>query len=119
MEKNANRKGSYLMRLEDYFEFVEPNHIRIKGHRIGVESILNKYLAGQTAEQIASQYDTLRLLDVYATITWYLQNRDEVDAYLSRVAQLTDEDMARSDAQPSEAVLRLRKLREERDAAHT
>jgi uncharacterized protein (DUF433 family) len=107
------------MRLEDYFEFIEPNHIRIRGHRIGIESILNKYLAGQTAEQIASKYDTLRLLDVYATITYYLQNRDEVDAYLARVAQLANEDMARSDAHPSAAVLRLRKLREARDAAHT
>jgi uncharacterized protein (DUF433 family) len=107
------------MRLEDYFEFIEPNHIRIKGHRIGIESILNKYLAGQTAEQIASQCDTLRPLDIYATITYYLQNRDEIDAYLARVAQLATEDMARSDAQPSAAVLRLRKLREERDVAHT
>src|SRR5690348_1420078 len=107
------------MRLEDYFEFIEQNHIRIKGHRIGIESILNKYLAGQTAEQIAAQYDSLRLLDIYATITYYLQNRDEIDAYLARVAQLADEDMARSDAYPSAAVLRLRKLREERDAAHT
>jgi hypothetical protein len=32
------------MRLEDYFEFVEPDYIRIKGHRIGIESILRKYL---------------------------------------------------------------------------
>jgi uncharacterized protein (DUF433 family) len=107
------------MRLEDYFEFVEPNHIRVKGHRIGIESILNKYRTGQTAEQIAAQYDTLRLLDVYAAITYYLQNRDEIDAYLARIAQLAAEDMARSDADPSAAVLRLRKLREERGVART
>lgn len=106
------------MRLEEFFEFIEPNYIRIKGHRIGIESILNKYLAGQSAEQIAAQYNTLRPLDVYATITFYLQNRDEINAYLHRIKQLTDEDMARSDAHPSDTVLRLRKLREERGLAH-
>lgn len=107
------------MQLEDFFEFIEPNHIRIKGHRIGIESILNKYLAGQNVEQIASQYDTLRLLDVYATITYYLQNQDEIDAYLKRIEQLADEDMARSDAHPSDTVLRLRKVRGERGLART
>lgn len=102
------------MQLEDYFEFVEPNYIRIKGHRIGIESILRKYLAGQPVEEIARQYDTLRAVDIYATITYYLQNREAVDAYLARTQQLVAEDMTRSDANPSPAVLRLRKLREER-----
>jgi len=105
------------MQLEEFFEFVEPNHIRIKGHRIGIESILAKYLAGQSAEEIARQYDTLRLVDIYATVTYYLQNQAEVDAYLERTQQLLADDMVRSDANPSPAVLRLRKLREERRAS--
>jgi uncharacterized protein (DUF433 family) len=105
------------MRLEDYFEFLEPNHIRIKGHRIGIESILWKYLAGEPAEEIARQYDTLRPVDIYAAITYYLENKTQLDAYLRRVEQLIAEDMARSDANPSPTVLRLRKLREERAGA--
>jgi uncharacterized protein (DUF433 family) len=100
------------MRLEDYFEFVEPDYIRIKGHRIGIESILRKYLAGEAAEEIAHQYDTLRPVDIYATITYYLENQAAVDAYLARTEALVTEDMARSDAAPSPAVLRLRRLRE-------
>jgi uncharacterized protein (DUF433 family) len=104
------------MQLEDYFEFLEPNHIRIKGHRVRIESILRKYLAGRTAEDIARDYDTLRLLDIYATITYYHQNKAEVDAYLGRNEQLIAEQIARSDANPSPVVLRLRKLREQRKA---
>jgi uncharacterized protein (DUF433 family) len=100
------------MRLEDYFEFVEPDYIRIKGHRIGIESILRKYLAGQAAEEIARQYDTLRPLDIYATITYYLENKAAVDAYLARTEALLADDMARSDAVPSPVVLRLRKVRD-------
>lgn len=105
------------MQLEDFFEFLEPNDIRIKGHRVGIESILRKYLAGRTAEDIARDYDTLRLVDIYATITYYLQNKEEVDAYLRRNEQLLAEQMARSDAAPSPVVERLRRLREERNAS--
>ncbi len=32
------------MRLEDYFEFLAPNDIRLKGHRIGIESVLYEYI---------------------------------------------------------------------------
>ena len=105
------------MRLEDYFEFLEPNHIRIKGHRIGIESILTKYLTGQSAEDILRHYDTLRPVDIYATITYYLQNQVAVDAYLKRTEALMAADMARSDANPPSTVLRLRKLREARGTA--
>jgi len=105
------------MRLEDYFEFVEPDHIRIKGHRIGIESILRKYLAGQPADEIARQYDTLRPVDIYATITYYLEYQAVGDAYLARTEALLTQDMARSDAVPSPAVLRLRQLRDAREQA--
>jgi uncharacterized protein (DUF433 family) len=104
------------MRLEDYFEFLEPDEIRIKGHRVGIESILHKYLAGQPVEEITRQYDSLRAVDVYATITYYLENKDEVDAYLRRIDARIAEDMARSDANPAPVVERLRKLKAQRQA---
>lgn len=62
------------MQLENYFEFLEPNDIRIEGRRIGIESIPHRYRAGQTAEEIAREYSTFHLVDIYATITYYLQN---------------------------------------------
>ncbi len=107
------------MRLEEYFEFVEPDYIRIKGHRIGIESILRKYLAGQAAEEIAHEYDTLRPVDIYATITYYLENKVAVDAYLARTEALLADDMTRSDAALSPVVLRLRKVRNEGQTGHT
>jgi uncharacterized protein (DUF433 family) len=58
------------MQLEDYFEFLEPNDIHIRGHRVGIESILRKYLAGRAAEEIARDYDTLRLVVIHATVTY-------------------------------------------------
>ncbi len=32
------------MRLEDYFDVLAPNDIRLRGHRIGIETILSDYL---------------------------------------------------------------------------
>jgi len=34
------------MKLEDYFEFLDCDYIRIKGHRIGIDNVLNYYLDG-------------------------------------------------------------------------
>jgi hypothetical protein len=28
------------MQLEDYFEFLDPDDIRIKGHRIGIDNVI-------------------------------------------------------------------------------
>lgn len=45
------------MQLEDYFDFLAPNDIRIKGHRIGIETVLDDYLHERlTAEQIQQRY---------------------------------------------------------------
>ena len=34
------------MQLEDYFDFLGPDAIRIKGHRIGIEHVLAYYQEG-------------------------------------------------------------------------
>ena len=71
------------MQLEDYFDFLTPNDIRIKGTRVGIETILCDYLElGLFAEDIALRYPTLSLEAVYATITYYWHNREKLDAYL-------------------------------------
>jgi uncharacterized protein (DUF433 family) len=63
------------MRLEDYFDFLSPDDIRIKGHRIGIDDVLHYYLEGYTPEEIAANLPTLSLEEIYATITYYLSNR--------------------------------------------
>ena len=32
------------MQLEDYFDFLAPDDIRVKGHRIGIEDVLYEYI---------------------------------------------------------------------------
>ncbi|MBL8794483.1 MAG: DUF433 domain-containing protein [Planctomycetia bacterium] len=72
------------MQLENYFDFLAPDDIRIKGHRIGIEHILYEYVhRAQTAEEIARRFDTLALDQVYAAILYYLRHREAMDAYLA------------------------------------
>jgi uncharacterized protein (DUF433 family) len=103
------------MQLEDYFDFLAPDDIRIKGHRIGIETILYDFIhRGRSPEEIVTHYPTLALEQVYATITYYLHNQDKVDAYLIdwlENAKLRREEQNRN---PSPVILKLRRVAAER-----
>lgn len=99
------------MQLENYFDFLAENDIRVKGTRIGIETILDDFLDGSDPEEIAIRYTSLSLEQVYATITYYLHNRQKVDAYLQDYWEYTEQSSREADANPSEAVKRLRRLK--------
>lgn len=105
------------MQLEDYFDFLAPDDIRLKGHCIGIETVLFSYLDGLTPEEIAVQYRTLSLEEIYATITYYWRNKAEVDAYLRDIEAYEAAARREQDLNPSPAVKRLRELIEARRAA--
>lgn len=72
------------MMLEDYFDFFAPDDIRIKGTRVGIETVLYDHIhRARTPEQIVASYPSLTLEQVYATILYYLHNRAAVEAYLA------------------------------------
>lgn len=60
------------MRLEDYLDFTTLDAIRIKGHRVGIEHVLNYYLEGYPVEDIADEFPGMSLEKIYAVITYYL-----------------------------------------------
>jgi uncharacterized protein (DUF433 family) len=103
------------MQLEDYFEFEKTDRyerIRIKGSRIAVETVIDAFLNGESAEQILENYPTLTLEEVYATITYYLHNQADVDGYIARTRAA--EEAAYQEylkQEPPEVVKRLRALK--------
>ena len=101
------------MALEDYFEFAEPDVIRLKGHRIFLEHIIERWLNGSSPERITQELSTLTLEEVYAAITYYLHNRQELDAYLARAREAGAEQMREADEHPDAVTLRTRALREQ------
>jgi uncharacterized protein (DUF433 family) len=58
--------------------------VRIAGTRIPLERVVRAFLSGMTPEQIAQDFDSLKLEDVYAVINYYLHHRSEVDAYVAK-----------------------------------
>ncbi len=103
------------MEMESYFDFVAPNDIRLKGTRIGIETVLYDYVhRSQPPEAIAERYPSLTLEQVYATITYYLHNRVEVEAYLADWLAHGRRMREEQDRNPPPAITRLRTLAAER-----
>jgi len=99
------------MKLEDYFDFLAPNDIRVKGTRVGIETILSDYLdLGLFPEDIVMRYPTLNLEAVYATITYYWHNREQVDAYLQAWKEHGERMRREQERNPPPAVQRLRTM---------
>jgi uncharacterized protein (DUF433 family) len=113
-------KGGDMTRPEDYLEFEkhqtkfgEFERIRIKGHRIAIDYVIEAYQEGQTAEGIHTEiYPSLTLDEVNAAITYYLNNKEAVEAYIKRGIEIADayyQEWLREE--PSPVLKRLRELK--------
>lgn len=62
--------------------------IRVGDSRVSLDLIIQSWQNGFSAEEIASQFPVISLADVYASISFYLQNQEQVDAYLAENDEL-------------------------------
>jgi uncharacterized protein (DUF433 family) len=100
-----------FMQIEDYFDFLAPDDIRLRGTRIGIESILYEYIYRcKTPEEIAQQFHTVTLEQVYATILYYLHKPKEVKAYLADWLAFTQKMRSEQQQNPSPARQRFREM---------
>ncbi|MFN8443274.1 MAG: DUF433 domain-containing protein [Caldilineaceae bacterium] len=103
------------MQLEDYFDFIAPNDIRIKGHRIGIEDLLYEYIHNAlTPDELAIRFPSLTLEEIYATLLYYTRNKTAIDQYLREWLEHSQTMWRKQQANPSAGMLRLRQLRSER-----
>lgn len=108
------------MNLQDYFTFLASDDIRISGTRIGIESILYEYIyRGKTPEEIAQQFHTVTLEQVYATILYYLHNKEEVSAYIAAWLEFARQQREQQQQHPYPARLRLQQIKTELIATQT
>ena len=56
---------------------------RVSRTRVTLDTIIAAFKEGATAEEITQQYSTVPLADVYSVISYYLQNRVEVEDYFN------------------------------------
>jgi uncharacterized protein (DUF433 family) len=102
------------VRFEDYFEILDPDEIRLKGHRIYLEDVLELYKEGMTADQLSVRFPTLALEHIHAAIAYYNQHRAEVENYLALAKAYAEEQTRIAEAHPSPPIQRLRAVLDER-----
>jgi len=105
---------SSQMNLTDYFEFLDQDDIRIRGTRVGLETVVNDYLNAFSPEEIAIRYPTLTLEQVYAVITYYLRNKNDVDNYMERWEKYSEDSWKKQSGNP--AIKRLLELKKQRNS---
>ena len=91
--------------------------IHVDGTRVTLDSVVAAFERGATAEEIAQQYPSLALADVYAAIGYYLHHREDVAAYLEQrrqvAADVRRENETRFDLTGTRARLLARKAAQE------
>lgn len=65
--------------------------VRVAGTRVTLDTLVAAFESGATPEEIAQQYPTVPLVDVYSVVTYYLRHQDEVRTYLSARAMHADD----------------------------
>jgi uncharacterized protein (DUF433 family) len=71
------------------------------GSRMSLDSVVYQFLQGESPEGIVQAFPSLSLLQVYGGITFYLDRRSEIDAWL-KLGEAHFDEMARAarDANP-------------------
>lgn len=61
--------------------------VLVEGTRVPLDTVVEAFNAGKSAEEIALSYPTLGLADLYAVLAYYLRHRADVDAYVAERRQ--------------------------------
>ena len=103
------------MMIEEYFDFFASDDIRVKGTRVGIESILYEYIYRQrSSEEILKHFSTLTLAQIYATILYYLTNKEAVNKYIADWLEWSHQQRKAQELNPHPASIRLQKIKMER-----
>jgi uncharacterized protein (DUF433 family) len=84
--------------------------VRVGGTRVTLDSVIYAFDEGSAAEEIALRYPTLRLVDIYAVITYYLLHREEVREYLRQEEQRDEQARRENEARHNLVGIRERLL---------
>lgn len=74
--------------------------LRVGQTRVSLDSVVHHFKLGATAEEIAQKFPALKLSEIYAAISYYLENRAEVEDYLLKQESAADEIQARIESAP-------------------
>jgi uncharacterized protein (DUF433 family) len=84
--------------------------IRVGKTRVTLDTVVAAFNDGASAEEIAQQYPSLTLADVYATVAYYLKHKTDVDAYLQAGEQVARQVQAENETRFNPIGVRARLL---------
>ena len=106
-----------IVELANTFEFISPEAIRIKGTRVGIEIVIEKFLDDASPDEIRQHHPHLTLKQIYATITYYLFNQEQIDTYIKAGRKRVEAAYEEQRRSPSSGVKRLMKIKAQREAS--
>lgn len=72
--------------------------LRVGKTRVTLDTIVAAFTEGATAEEIAYQYPSVPLADIYSVIGYYLNQKKSIDAYLKQRAKFAEAIRKQNDA---------------------
>ena len=78
--------------------------IQVVGTRVSLDSIMQAYYEGATAEEITLRFPSCRLEKIYTILSWALNHVDEVSHYLTsqeKKRQKLEDEIRRTSTAPS------------------
>ena len=58
--------------------------IRVSGTRVTLDTVIAGYHQGDTPEDLHEAFDVLPVDDIYTVLSYYMNNRAEIDLYLAQ-----------------------------------
>ena len=83
-------------------------NLYVGSSRVTLDSVIIPWQTGQTPEAIHADFPTVPLAEIYGAIAYYLEHRDEVDAWLREGEELYERQRAARQAATPEFYARMR-----------
>jgi uncharacterized protein (DUF433 family) len=96
------------MTLPEYLTQEPDGDIHVTGHRIGLHDVVFYYNEGYSAEALLEAFPTLSLALIHKIIAFYLENADDVNAYVAACEAEIERQRAVASRGPDMAELRRR-----------
>lgn len=79
---------SGVMVMSNCYVEARDGNLYVGPSRVTVEAVIYHWQSGQTPEQIQADFPTVPLYAIYGTIAYYLEHRDQVDAFFHETEEL-------------------------------
>ncbi|MBS1828568.1 MAG: DUF433 domain-containing protein [Acidobacteria bacterium] len=96
---------------KDYIEQREDVYY-LAGTRVSLDSLVYAFHRGESPETIRQNFEVLQLEEVYGALAYYLANQSEIDAYLARQEQKSQEGRRAADPLPETLRNKLARMRQ-------